>query len=181
MCPARGAALGRAVGLGGAMQALTRHLLAPSDEEEINVSCQAESYNGSFHCSWLEPSFDVFRAHLTHRWVSQDPPNPHQHHGHIALRPAHTSLPTAMAPWGRGYWWPVTMAGSTPVWQIPRSAPLERSCTSSSCTWRGSRTPPTSTSPGTSSSVTLVSSGKEQWGVGVQEVLEIPGGSQPLF
>lgn len=58
---------GQGCGVGGAMQALTRHPSAPSDEEEINVSCQAESYNGSFHCSWPEPSFDVFRARLTHR------------------------------------------------------------------------------------------------------------------
>lgn len=61
---------GRAVGSGGAMQALTRHCLAPSGEEEINVSCQAESYNGSFHCFWPGPSSAIFRARLTRRWVS---------------------------------------------------------------------------------------------------------------
>nr|XP_031360462.1 interleukin-12 subunit beta-like [Lonchura striata domestica] len=33
-------------------------------EEEINVSCQAESYNGSFHCSWPGPPSAVFRARL---------------------------------------------------------------------------------------------------------------------
>lgn len=141
------------------------------------MSCQAESYNGSFHCSWPGPPSAVFHARLTRRWVPWDPPNPHQHHGHPALRAADTSLPTAMAPWGRGCRWPVTVAGSTPLWQTPCSAPLERSCTRSSCTWRGSRTPPTSTSPDTSSSVTLVSSGQEQQGGGVQEVLEAPGGS----
>uniref|UniRef100_A0A8C3U6H4 IL-12B n=1 Tax=Catharus ustulatus TaxID=91951 RepID=A0A8C3U6H4_CATUS len=45
------------------------HSLAPSGEEEINVSCQAESYNGSFHCSWPGPSSAIFRARLTRRWV----------------------------------------------------------------------------------------------------------------
>ncbi|XP_027586402.1 interleukin-12 subunit beta-like [Pipra filicauda] len=34
-------------------------------EEEINVSCQAESYHGSFHCSWPGPPSVVFRARLT--------------------------------------------------------------------------------------------------------------------
>ncbi|CAN0023984.1 unnamed protein product, partial [Bubo scandiacus] len=34
-------------------------------EERLNVSCQAESYRGSFHCSWAGPSSAVFRARLT--------------------------------------------------------------------------------------------------------------------
>ncbi|XP_053922255.1 interleukin-12 subunit beta-like isoform X2 [Cuculus canorus] len=34
-------------------------------EERVNVSCQAESYRGSFHCSWSWPHSAVFRAHLT--------------------------------------------------------------------------------------------------------------------
>ncbi|KAJ7425419.1 interleukin-12 subunit beta-like protein [Willisornis vidua] len=35
-------------------------------EEEIDISCQAESYYGSFHCSWPGFPSDVFRARLTH-------------------------------------------------------------------------------------------------------------------
>lgn len=159
----------------GLIQPLTSHPLAASGEEEINVSCQAESYNGSFHCSWPGPPSAIFHARLTRRWVPWDPPNPNQHYSHPALRATDTSLPTVMAPWGRGCRWPVTVAGSTPVWQTPCSAPLERSCTRSSCTWRGSRTLPTSTSPGISSSVILVSAGQEQQGGDVQEVLEAPG------
>ncbi|XP_064360029.1 interleukin-12 subunit beta-like [Dromaius novaehollandiae] len=34
-------------------------------KERMNVSCQAESYRGSFRCSWRAPSFSVFRARLT--------------------------------------------------------------------------------------------------------------------
>ncbi|XP_042664162.1 interleukin-12 subunit beta-like [Tyto alba] len=34
-------------------------------EEGMNVSCQAESYRGSFHCSWTGPYSAVFRARLT--------------------------------------------------------------------------------------------------------------------
>ncbi|KAM6132364.1 interleukin-12 subunit beta-like [Pterocles gutturalis] len=34
-------------------------------EEGMNVSCQAESYRGSFHCSWTGPPSAVFRARLT--------------------------------------------------------------------------------------------------------------------
>uniref|UniRef100_A0A8B9PK72 Interleukin-12 subunit beta n=1 Tax=Apteryx owenii TaxID=8824 RepID=A0A8B9PK72_APTOW len=37
----------------------------PGQEEGMNVSCQAESYRGSFRCSWRAPSFAVFRARLT--------------------------------------------------------------------------------------------------------------------
>lgn len=86
----------------GLMQPLTSHPLTASGEEEINVSCQAESYNGSFHCSWPGPPSAIFHARLTRRWVPWDLPNPHQHHGHRALRAADTSLPTVMAPWGHG-------------------------------------------------------------------------------
>ncbi|XP_050177465.1 interleukin-12 subunit beta-like [Myiozetetes cayanensis] len=35
-------------------------------EEEIDVTCQAESYYGSFHCSWPGPPSAIFRARLTH-------------------------------------------------------------------------------------------------------------------
>ncbi|XP_030331386.1 interleukin-12 subunit beta-like [Strigops habroptila] len=35
-------------------------------EEGVNVSCQAESYRGSFRCSWAGPRSAVFRARLTH-------------------------------------------------------------------------------------------------------------------
>ncbi|XP_075606894.1 interleukin-12 subunit beta-like [Balearica regulorum gibbericeps] len=34
-------------------------------KEGMNVSCQAESYHGSFHCSWSGPRSAVFRARLT--------------------------------------------------------------------------------------------------------------------
>ncbi|KAM9027544.1 interleukin-12 subunit beta-like isoform 2-T2 [Ara ararauna] len=34
-------------------------------EEGMNVSCQAESYRGSFRCSWAGPRSAVFRARLT--------------------------------------------------------------------------------------------------------------------
>ncbi|XP_054059375.1 interleukin-12 subunit beta-like [Rissa tridactyla] len=34
-------------------------------EKRMNVSCQAESYRGSFHCSWTGPHSAVFRARLT--------------------------------------------------------------------------------------------------------------------
>ncbi|XP_068797146.1 interleukin-12 subunit beta-like [Struthio camelus] len=34
-------------------------------EEGMNISCQAESYSGSFRCSWRVPRFSVFRARLT--------------------------------------------------------------------------------------------------------------------
>lgn len=52
------------------------HASAPPGEEGTNVSCQAESYRGSFHCSWTGPRSAVFRARLTRRWVPQGPPNP---------------------------------------------------------------------------------------------------------
>ncbi|XP_054149265.1 interleukin-12 subunit beta-like [Melozone crissalis] len=39
-------------------------VLSNNREEEINVSCQAESYNGSFHCSWPGPTSAIFRARL---------------------------------------------------------------------------------------------------------------------
>lgn len=51
----------------GLTQSLTGHPSAPSGEEEINVSCQAESYNGSFHCSWPGPPSAVFHARLIRR------------------------------------------------------------------------------------------------------------------
>ncbi|OPJ81201.1 interleukin-12 subunit beta-like [Patagioenas fasciata monilis] len=34
-------------------------------KEGMNVSCQAESYRGSFHCTWTGPRSAVFRARLT--------------------------------------------------------------------------------------------------------------------
>ncbi|KAF4791275.1 interleukin-12 subunit beta-like protein [Turdus rufiventris] len=51
----------------------TTYVVVSSTRKEINVSCQAESYNGSFHCSWPEPSFDVFRARLTRSDGSMGP------------------------------------------------------------------------------------------------------------
>ncbi|XP_072783967.1 interleukin-12 subunit beta-like [Taeniopygia guttata] len=39
-------------------------VLSSTREEELNVSCQAESYNGSFHCSWPGPPSAIFRARL---------------------------------------------------------------------------------------------------------------------
>jgi len=42
----------------------------------MKVSCQAESYRGSFRCSWTGPRSAVFRARLTRRWVPQGPPHP---------------------------------------------------------------------------------------------------------
>ncbi|XP_035182346.1 interleukin-27 subunit beta-like [Oxyura jamaicensis] len=72
-----------------------------------------------------------------------------------------------MDPSGTGYRWPVVVASSTPASRTPPSAPSRRSCTNCNCTWRGSRTPPSSTSPlPTSSSVTLVSSTQQQRGAG---------------
>ncbi|XP_025902958.1 interleukin-12 subunit beta-like [Nothoprocta perdicaria] len=38
----------------------------PPGQPSINVSCQAESYRGSFRCSWMAPPFTVFCARLTH-------------------------------------------------------------------------------------------------------------------
>ncbi|KAM6071906.1 interleukin-12 subunit beta-like [Theristicus caerulescens] len=35
-------------------------------KEGMNVSCQAVSYRGSFHCSWTGPHSAVFRTRLTH-------------------------------------------------------------------------------------------------------------------
>lgn len=57
-------------------------------------------------------------------------------------------------------------ASSAPASWIFRSAPSPRSCAHCSCSWRGSRTPPTSTSPSASSSVTSVSSDWQQQGPG---------------
>lgn len=138
--------------------------LGPPGEEGMNVSCQAESYHGSFHCSWNGPRSAVFRARLTRRWVPQGPPD---------LGPApwlpspHACLPpTAMALWGSGCRQPAATAGSAPASQTPPSVPSPRSCAHCSYTWRGSRTPPISTSPSTSSSATSVSLGRWQWGQG---------------
>lgn len=44
-------------------------LAPPGEEEAKNVSCQADSYRGSFRCSWTGPRSAVFRARLMHRWV----------------------------------------------------------------------------------------------------------------
>uniref|UniRef100_A0A8B9PM42 Interleukin-12 subunit beta n=1 Tax=Apteryx owenii TaxID=8824 RepID=A0A8B9PM42_APTOW len=44
---------------------VVRSTSPPGQEEGMNVSCQAESYRGSFRCSWRAPSFAVFRARLT--------------------------------------------------------------------------------------------------------------------
>ncbi|XP_065521409.1 uncharacterized protein LOC136007459 isoform X2 [Lathamus discolor] len=62
--------------------------------------------------------------------------------------------PSAMAPWGSGCPRPAAVAGSTPASWTPSSAPSPRSCGRCGCSWRGSRTPPTSASPATSSSAT---------------------------
>lgn len=42
---------------------------ALSGEKGRNASCQADSYRGSFRCSWIGSHSTVFRARLTHRWV----------------------------------------------------------------------------------------------------------------
>ncbi|XP_040411486.1 interleukin-12 subunit beta-like [Cygnus olor] len=39
------------------------------EEEGKDVSCQADSYRGSFRCSWTGPRSAIFRARLTRRWV----------------------------------------------------------------------------------------------------------------
>uniref|UniRef100_A0A8C5ILS6 Ig-like domain-containing protein n=1 Tax=Junco hyemalis TaxID=40217 RepID=A0A8C5ILS6_JUNHY len=52
-------------------------VLSNTREEEINVSCQAESYNGSFHCSWPGPASAIFRARLIRRWVPLGTPQTH--------------------------------------------------------------------------------------------------------
>lgn len=44
-------------------------LAPPGEEEAKNVSCQADSYRGSFRCSWTGPRSAVFRARLMRRWV----------------------------------------------------------------------------------------------------------------
>ncbi|XP_051474283.1 interleukin-12 subunit beta-like [Apus apus] len=41
-------------------------VVSETREGGINVSCQAESYRGSFRCSWTGPRSSVFRARLTH-------------------------------------------------------------------------------------------------------------------
>ncbi|XP_065606333.1 interleukin-12 subunit beta-like [Cyrtonyx montezumae] len=51
---------------GGVLLDSTYVVVGNSGEEGRNVSCQAESYRGSFHCSWLGPHSAVFRARLTH-------------------------------------------------------------------------------------------------------------------
>ncbi|XP_069711057.1 interleukin-12 subunit beta-like [Phaenicophaeus curvirostris] len=40
-------------------------VVSDAREEGVNVSCQAESYRGSFHCFWSWPHSAVFRARLT--------------------------------------------------------------------------------------------------------------------
>lgn len=126
------------------------------------MSCQAESYRGSFHCSWMGPHSAIFRARLTRRWVPQGPPPPRP----VSTQPSRPPPPAATAPWGSGCRQPGAGAGSAPAWPIHPSAPSPRSCAPWSCSWRGSRTPPTSTSPSTSSSATSVSSARRHWGPG---------------
>ncbi|XP_068005432.1 interleukin-12 subunit beta-like [Melanerpes formicivorus] len=41
-------------------------VVSSSREERMNISCQTESYHGSFRCSWTGPHSAVFRARLTH-------------------------------------------------------------------------------------------------------------------
>ncbi|XP_074948586.1 interleukin-12 subunit beta-like [Phalacrocorax aristotelis] len=40
-------------------------VVSSTREEQMNISCQAESYQGSFHCSWISDHSAVFRARLT--------------------------------------------------------------------------------------------------------------------
>ncbi|XP_075566009.1 interleukin-12 subunit beta-like [Pelecanus crispus] len=40
-------------------------VVSSTRKEKMNISCQAESYHGSFHCSWAGPPSAVFRARLT--------------------------------------------------------------------------------------------------------------------
>ncbi|XP_064919014.1 interleukin-12 subunit beta-like [Columba livia] len=40
-------------------------VVSGTGKERMNVSCQAESYRGSFHCSWMGPHSAIFRARLT--------------------------------------------------------------------------------------------------------------------
>uniref|UniRef100_A0A803XVE2 Uncharacterized protein n=2 Tax=Meleagris gallopavo TaxID=9103 RepID=A0A803XVE2_MELGA len=137
---------------GGVLLDSTYVVVGDSGEEGRNASCQADSYRGSFRCSWTGPRSAVFRARLTHRWVSQPPARPR---GLPTL-----TLPscTATAPSGTGCQQPGTAGGSAPTSRTPPSAPSQRSCARCGCASRGSRTPPSSTSPSTSSSVISVSS-----------------------
>ncbi|XP_064306860.1 interleukin-12 subunit beta-like [Phalacrocorax carbo] len=41
-------------------------VVSSTREEQMNISCQAESYQGSFHCSWISDHSAIFRARLTH-------------------------------------------------------------------------------------------------------------------
>lgn len=162
---------GRAVrdglGKGHAAQPPDPNPLSPvlSGEEGRDASCQADSYRGSFCCSWTGPRSAVFRARLTHRWVSQPPARPR---GLPTL-----TLPscTATAPSGTGCQQRGTAGSSTPTSRTPPSAPSQRSCALCSCASRGSRTPPSSTSPSISLSVILVSSAhrRPRWGSGCRE------------
>ncbi|KAM9294971.1 interleukin-12 subunit beta-like [Morus bassanus] len=62
----------------------TTYVVVSSTREEWrNASCEAESYHGSFRCSWTGPKSSIFRARLTHssdgslgKWVLVD-----GHHG----------------------------------------------------------------------------------------------------
>ncbi|XP_072190359.1 interleukin-12 subunit beta-like [Excalfactoria chinensis] len=51
---------------GGVLLDSTYVVVGDSGEEGRNASCRADSYLGSFRCSWLGPRSAVFRARLTH-------------------------------------------------------------------------------------------------------------------
>lgn len=65
----------------------------------MNVSCQAESYRGSFHCSWMGPRSAVFRARLRRRWVPQSPLRPPWPREHPALTPASPHSDGSLGQW----------------------------------------------------------------------------------
>ncbi|XP_009465165.1 PREDICTED: interleukin-12 subunit beta-like [Nipponia nippon] len=72
-------------------------------KEGMNVSCQAASYRGSFHCSWTGPDSAVFRARLTRRWVPPGPPQPGS--SPVAAQPSR--LPPPSSDGSLGEWVPV--------------------------------------------------------------------------
>ncbi|XP_015705656.1 interleukin-12 subunit beta-like [Coturnix japonica] len=71
---------------GGVLLDSTYVVVGDSGEGGRAASCRADSYLGSFRCSWKGPRSAVFRARLTRRWVSQPPaPAPPAPRAHSAF------------------------------------------------------------------------------------------------